>query len=354
MRERHWESKHNIEFNNLPEFLNRLSMLGLKPVSFGSDLICYIEDFTVQRPSDFEPLSDWPTEDVTMVHTRENWRGDFYLLAGAYHTLYQGAPGQATYCSISHPWITDGTMVHHSSQSMFWLGFRERFQSFIRIRVETVEVVPPGETHSDIRRTAFLDERHHIFKSAVDLLSLPIELSINQQSVKLSTSQKNVLLLNSWPDAFGPGQFEYNSSDPYEFLVPASRLAATCQSKPVTVRSYLTGFSESVLKKFMEIEGEPRSAYRCSLHCSLEDLSEIRGLTGSDSRLYATLCEFQTNQFLPKEMNAWAIIGVVGYSDGFRIEVRLNRSPVNLDEMTAWLDTLLGFPVAYAPLPAFP
>ena len=354
MRERRWESKNKIDFRDLPEFLNRLSMLGLKPVSFGSDLICYIEDFTVHQPRDFEPLSNWPTEDLTMVHTREDWQGDFYLLAGAYHTIYQEAPGLATYCSISHPWMSEGSMVHHSPQSMFWLGFRDRSQSFIRIRLDTVEVVPPDETQPDIRHTACLEERHQIFKNAIDLLTLPIELSFDQHTLKLSTSNKAVLLLNSWPDAFGPGQFEYNSSDPYEFLVPASRLAASCQNRAVTVRSYLTGFPESVLEKFVEIDCEPRSAYRCSLHSPLEDLSEIQSLIGSDGRLYATLCEFQTNQFLPKNLNAWAIIGVVGRSDGFRIEVRLNRSPVKLEEMTGWLETLLGFPVYYAPLPAFP
>ena len=34
----------------------------------------------------------------------------------------------------------------------------------------------------------------------------------------------------SWPDAFGPRQFEYNTADAYEFLVPASKLAATSRT----------------------------------------------------------------------------------------------------------------------------
>lgn len=354
MRERRWESKHKIDFDDLPEFLNRLATLGLKPASLNSDLICYIEDFTVQEPNDFEPLSDWPTEDLTMVHTREHWQGDFYLLAGAYHSVYQEAPGLATYCSISHPWGTDEALVHHSPQNMFWLGFRDRSQSFIRIRLETIEVIPPGETHTHIPHTDFLEERHLIFKNAIDLLGLSIDLSKDQDTIKLSTSNKNILFLNSWPDAFGPSQFEYNSSDPYEFLVPASRLATSCRNNPITVRSYLTGFSESVLEQFSKIDRKPRSAYRCSLHCPLEDLSEILNIASPDGRVYATLCEFQTKQFLPENANAWVIIGLVGHSKGFQIEVRLNRSPVKIEEMTDWLETLLGLPVAYKPLPAFP
>jgi len=52
--------------------------------------------------------------------------------------------------------------------------------------------------------------------------------------------------------------------------------------------------------------------------------------------------------------NAWAIIGLVGTADGYRIEARLNRAPLPEGEMAGWLESLLGLPVAYAPLPPFP
>jgi hypothetical protein len=89
------------------------------------------------------------------------------------------------------------------------------------------------------------------------------------------------------------------------------------------------------------------------VHCPLDDLPEIRSAIEPDGRLYSTLCEFQTQELLPNGGEASAIIGVVGSSAGFAIEVRLNKAPLEEEMMIGWLERLIGYPVVYAPLPAF-
>jgi hypothetical protein len=119
------------------------------------------------------------------------------------------------------------------------------------------------------------------------------------------------------------------------------------------VRAYLTGFSEEALGEFARIEPAARFAYRCSVHCPLDDLPEIRSAIEPDGRLYATLCEFQTQELIPEGEDASAIIGVVGSHAGFAIEARLNKAPLKEELMAGWLERLIGQPVVYAPLPAF-
>ncbi len=158
----------------------------------------------------------------------------------------------------------------------------------------------------------------------------------------------------SWPDAFGPCQFELNSPDVFEFLVPASQLAATYHGRPATVRTYLTGFSEKELRDFQSLKENKRSVYRCSAHNAFKDIPDILGILDRSGRLYSTLCEFQTETVLPKGKDVAAIIGIVATQGQFRIEVRLSQSPLIREETTEWLDGLLGVPVGYAPLSAFP
>jgi hypothetical protein len=157
----------------------------------------------------------------------------------------------------------------------------------------------------------------------------------------------------SWPDAFGPCQFEYNSSDAYEFLVPASKLASTFGPQLAGVRTYLTGFSEPALKEFEMVQPGAAYAYRCSVHCSLDELPEVLGAIKPHGRLYATLCEFQTQELLPQGGDASAIVGIVGSGSGFQLEMRLNSAPLREEVMEGWLERLLGQPVRYAPLPPF-
>jgi hypothetical protein len=86
----------------------------------------------------------------------------------------------------------------------------------------------------------------------------------------------------------------------------------------------------------------------------LDDIPEILATIAPTGRLYATLCEFQTQDMLAEREDASAIIGIVGLEGAFQLEVRLNRAPLPEDEMGPWLEQLLGLPVTAAPLPPFP
>jgi hypothetical protein len=289
------------------------------------------------------------------VHVREAWGGDFFLLAGSYHTVYRRHQAVGTYCSVSHPWKLSRLLGTHHERAMFWLGFRHA-HSFIRVRLHTVEVITPGETRGDHQRSLWLTERRQAFEEAVALLELPIVIEEDPQREMLLIRARDpkVPLFCSWPDAFGPCQFEYNSSDVFEYLVPASRLASTYGGEPATVRAYLTGFSETALAEFDAIAPGRRAAYRCSAHAPLDELPEILEAIQPEGRLYTTLCEFSTQQLLPEGADASAIIGIVGRDAQFQVEVRLNRAPVSEAEMLPWLENLVGLPVTYAPLPPFP
>jgi hypothetical protein len=354
MRERRWETTSKLEFSEVLTLGERLADLGLKPAVAAKDVICYIEEWTVQALDDLDQLDPWPLEDVTLVHTREVWHGDFFLLAGGYHTVYQRHQTVGTYCSVSHPWRLSRSLETHQDRGMFWLGFRHA-HAFIRVRLHTNEVITPGETRADDRRSIWLADRREAFEMAIGILELPIESEITADAVLLlKPVNPKTPMFCSWPDAFGPCQFEYNSSDVFEFLVPASRLASTYGSEPPTVRAYLTGFSEEALGEFGEIAQDARCAYRCSAHCPLDDLPEVLANIQPDGRLYTTLCEFPTQRLLPQGEEASAIIGVVGREEKFQIEIRLNRAPLPEEEMAPWLQRILGLPVTYAPLPPFP
>lgn len=353
MRERRWESRAKLDFGEVLALGERLASLGLEPAAPVKDIICYIEEWMVDRLDEFDRLDPWATEDVTLVHLREGWRGDFFLLAGGYHTVYQRYQTVGTYCSVSHPWRIEAPLLTHLPRAMFWLGFRHT-HGFIRVRLHTAEVVTPGETRADSRRALWVDERRRAFSAAVTLLDLPVEAGMEKGSLVLRSLRSDAPFFCSWPDAFGPCQFEYNSSDAFEFLVPASRLAATHGGGPATVRAYLTGFGEPALEEFASVQPGARLAYRCSAHCPLDEVPEVLDTIAPSGRLYATLCEFQTQRLLPDGEEASAIVGLMGCEGGFQVEARLNRAPLREEHMAAWLERLLGLPVAYAPLPPFP
>lgn len=352
MRERRWETVPKLGFDEVLAAAGRLTAQGLTPAAPAKDVIGYVEEWEVQAIEDFDQLDAWATEDVTLVHLRDGWRGDFFLLAGGYHTVYQRHQSPGTYCSVSHPWRLPAPMATHHARAMLWMGFRHT-HGFVRIRLHTADVITPGETRADDRRALWLDERQRAFHFAIGVLGAPIETVVENGSVALWTPDTRAPLFCSWPDAFGPCQFEYNSPDPFEFLVPASRLASTHGGEPARVRAYLTGFSEEALEEFQAVEPGARLAYRCSVHCPLDELPEVLRAIAPAGRLYATLCEFQTQQLVPEGADAAAIVGVVGAEDGFQLEVRLNRAPLPEHEMAGWLGRLLGMPVTYAPLPPF-
>jgi hypothetical protein len=353
MRERRWETTTTLTFEQALAVGDRLATRGLSPTDPSKDVIGYVEEWTVASPDDFDQLDPWATEDVTLVHSRETWRGDFFLLAGGYHTVYLRHQAVGTYCSVSHPWLMTDALKTHQPRGMLWLGFRHS-HGFIRVRLQTNEVITPGETRGDAQRDLWLAERRRAFGAAIRFLNLPVEIDEEKDHVVLRSLERSVPFFCSWPDAFGPCQFEFNTSDPYEFLVPASRLAATWGAEPASVRAYLTGFSDEALEEFASVEPGARCGYRCSVHCPLADIPEVLTAIAPAGRLYTTLCEFQTSALLPDSEDASAIVGLVGADGAFQLEVRLNRAPLAEEQMAGWLEGLLGFPVVYAPLPPFP
>ena len=353
MRERRWETPAKLSFDQVLAVGERLGLRGLSPTNPAKDVICYVEEWMIEKSEDFDQLDPWATEDVTLVHHRDGWHGDFFLLAGGYHTVYQQFQAVGTYCSISHPWRISAPLRVHDPRSMFWLGFRHS-HGFVRVRLQTREVIAPGETRGDAQRPQWIEERRRAFSSSIGVLNVPIEIDEEKDQVVLRCTERSVPFFCSWPDAFGPCQYEFNTSDPYEFLVPASRLAATWSSEPARVRAYFTGFSEEALEAFAGVEPGARLGYRCSVHCTLDEVPEVLKAIAPVGRLYTTLCEFQTSALLPEDEDASAIIGLVGAQGAYQLEVRLNRAPLAEERMAGWLEDLLGYPVVYAPLPPFP
>ncbi len=354
MREQRWESRDAILFDDLSPILSTLARLGLPVVEPSREGIFYVEDFAVDDLRDINQLDEGPIEDLTLIHVLEKWQGDFFLLVGRYHSLYQKYQSINTYCSLSHPWRLSGHYATLHPQAMVWTGFRHT-HSFVRVRLHTTDVVTPGETWADQQHVIWTDERSQAFQSAIDVLDLPIDITRKEGKVQLHTRGRETPFFCSWPDAFGPCQFEFNSSDPFEFLVPATQLTATLGSVPVTSRVYLTGFSSQILEEFGKIESLSRKVYRCSLHTALNDLPHILGvLNKNGGRLYGSLCEFQTKQLLPESPDAPAIIGIMGTQGAFKLEVRCNVMPLEQPHMVAWLEDLLGLPMTYAPLSPFP
>jgi hypothetical protein len=67
MRERRWETPDSMTFAQVLTVGERLAALGLKPAVPAKDVICYVEEWTVESPEDFDGLDAWATEDVTLV-----------------------------------------------------------------------------------------------------------------------------------------------------------------------------------------------------------------------------------------------------------------------------------------------
>ena len=353
MREHRWETQSTLSFDQILNMTDRLRRSGLTPADPNKEVITYIEEWEVTEPGEISKLEIWPIEDVTLIHDLQNWEGDFFLLVGRYHTVFQRYQSVNTYCSVCHPWKIQEPMATLLQNAMFWVGFRHT-HSFIRVRVHTTDIVAPGEIWADYQRPIWLEERKAAFLAAIRTLDLPLEPVVERDRLLLRSSRQDTPLFCSWPDAFGPCQFEFNSPDVFEFLVPASQLAATNQGLPATVRTYLTGFSEKELQDFQSIENDKRSVYRCSAHSPFKDIPDILRILDQSGRLYSTLCEFQTEMVLPEGKDVAAIIGIVAAQGEFRIEVRLSQSPLTREDTTEWLEGLLGMPVVYAPLSAFP
>ena len=353
MREHRWESISSLSFDEILSVADTLRQAGLTSIHPEKEMISYIEEWEVTELDEIGQLEPWATEDATLLHVLDQWTGDFFLLAGRYHTLFQQHQSVNAYCSVAHPWRISHPLATIHPMAWLWVGFRHT-HGFIRVRVDTTDIITPGESVGQPHEQFWLNDRQEAFRAAIDILHLPIDVTTNTHKVSLHTERKDTPLFCSWPDAFGPSQFELNSPDPFEFLVPASQLAATVEHPAEQVRVYMTGFSANALRDFNRLSLNARLMYRCSLHCQLEEIPEIHSLLKSHGRIYGSLAEFQTTVALPESVDAAAIVGFVGSEGQFRLEIRLNQHPLSHQGTEQWLEELVGHDLVYTPLPVFP
>ena len=353
MREHRWESVSTLSFDDILSVADRLRQASLTTMHPGKEMISYIEEWEVSDPDEIGRLGPWPTEDVTLLHVLDQWEGDFFLLVGRYHTVFQKHQSVNTYCSVAHPWRISHPLATLQPVAWLWVGFRHT-HGFIRVRVHTTDIIAPGESVEQPREQFWLKDRQEAFRAAIEGLCLPIEINVENQRISLYTPRTDAPLFCSWPDAFGPCQFELNSPDPFEFLVPATQLAATSPHPAQQVRIYLTGFSTEALHEFNHLLSHSRLMYRCSLHSTLKEIPDIFSLLNSRGRIYGSLAEFQTAVSMPDGIDAAAIVGLVGSEGQFRLEIRLNQHPLSHQETEQWFEKLIGHALVYAPLPVFP
>jgi hypothetical protein len=351
MRERRWESESFVKFDEVMALSDRLQGQGLEIKGAHQEAACYIEEFWVSRIDEIDRLNGWNIDEVTLVQISERWKGDFFVLAGEHHDLYRQYTGMEAYLSLSHPWrIPDELKVRmHQPESMFWIGFRDT-HGFIRVRVIPNEIITPGERREEGRRMIWLTERASAFSEAIQALDLPLFVEWDKGSLLISTEESSSAVSLSWPDAFGPCQFEYIVSDRYELLVPAARLISKFGNRPALVRTFLSGFPQEILEKFHHLQPQSKMLYRGYIHAPLKELPEVVSSMAPHGRALVNLCEFATRRLLPEGEPSDAVVGVIGSESGFKIEVRLNRAPLPEDEMGDWLNDLIGMPMGYSPL----
>lgn len=351
MREHRWQTQTRFSFDDLIHLVGRLEALGLTvrpPDRLGA---CYVEEFWVDRPEDISRLESWPIEEMTLIELDDAWAGDFFVLAGQHHELYRERARMEAYLSLSHPWrIHDGVrLALHQREAMCWIGFRDT-HGFIRVRVVPTEIVTPGEGDHDLRRDQWVSERAEAFSSAIEALELPLFVDWSEGLPMVGSAEPGCRIAGSWPDAFGPCQFEYVVLDRYELLVPAARLVERLGLRPAALRTFLSGWSLEALTEFHRLQPGTKLLYRGFVHAPLTDLVAIAAAVAPRGRALATLCEFRTPDLLPGAREAYAVIGTIGSREGFTIELRLNRMPLSEERTAAWLAELVGVPVVYSPL----
>lgn len=352
MREQRWESQTSIEFNQVIVLMDHLKKMGLKVRGMRQETACYVEEFSVDQLEQINQLDPWVIEEMTLVQINENWKGDFFLLAGKHHDLFRHYPDMEGYLSICHPWkIPESiTLQYHESEALFWVGFRET-HGFVRVRLMPKKIITPGETEEHQHRLSWISERAEIFSAAIDLLDFPLFVEWRDGKFSIVTEGMDSAVSVSWPDAFGPCQFEYVVSDRYSLLVPAAQLVEKTGLEFATVKTFLSGFSPEALAAFHQLQPKARMLCRGYIHASLEEFPElVQTMTNRQGRALINLCEFETKQLLPNQKDASAIIGLIGDASGFKIEIRLNRCPIAPEKIETWLSELTGLPLVYTPL----
>lgn len=351
MRERRWESEAPLSYDELFQVYEHLRELGLPLKGSAQEAACYIDDFLVHRFTDIDRLDAWQVDEVTLVQVNERWEGDFFVLAGNHHDLYLQYPSKDTYLSLSYPWrIPDPLKVAlHQTESMFWIGFRES-HAFVRVRLTPHDIITPGERRGDARRLAWMTERASAFSAAIEALDLPLFVEWKKGALTISSEGPESAVSCSWPDAFGPCQFEYIVADRYALLVPAARLVSKMGQRPAKIRTFFSGFPPEHLDRFHQLQPESHMFYRGYVHAALEEMPQVIDAIAPKGRALISLCEFRTRDLLPDGEESYAVIGAMGGESGYKIEVRLNRAPLPEGETERWLHRLFGMPFIYSPL----
>ncbi len=352
MREHRWVTRSPLDFQSVLGMCGRLNGIGLKIREADLDRACYIDEFEVNRLDGIDRLSPWIIDELTLVELSGGWKGEFYLLAGRHHDLFRQHERMEAYLSICHLWQIPSPpkIQYHDPEAVFWIGFRDT-HGFIRVRLVPSRIITPGEKVREVDSDAWLTERATIFSLVVSELGLPIAVERNHKSVTLFSMDASALLSVSWPDAFGPCQFEYVVTDRYALLVPASQFILKLGIPASTLRTFLSGFSLHQLEEFRQLQPASALFYRGFIQAPLTELPDIVSAVGPSGIGLINLCEFQTGKFVPGGRDAEGVIGVIGDQTGYNIEVRLNLSPLSQAETGASLERLIGFPMVYSPLP---
>ena len=354
MREHRWLSRYPVDFQNLITLCNRLKGAGFKIREAEQDRACYIDEFSVNRLDRIESLSPWIIDELTLVEQNGGWKGDFYLLAGRHYDLFRRHERMEAYLSICHLWQIPSPpkVQYHDPEAVFWIGFRDT-HGFIRVRLVPSTIITPGEKDGEVDSEAWLAERAAIFSQVVTELGLPIAVEKNHRSVTLFSTDSSALLSVSWPDAFGPCQFEYVVTDRYSLLVPASQFVSKFGIPVSTLRTFLSGFPGHQLEEFRQLQPASTLFYRGFLQAPLTDLPDVVSAVGPSGIGLINLCEFQTGKFIRGGREAEGVIGVIADQSGYKMEVRLNLSPLTQAESGVALERLFGAPMVYSPLPLF-
>ncbi|MBI3804359.1 MAG: hypothetical protein HY282_11425 [Nitrospirae bacterium] len=354
MRERRWESQSTITFDEMAVLCSTLRGFGLEVKEIEKEVSCYFEEFWIDALEEIDRLEEWTVDEVTLVQVDSQWKGDFFVLSAHHYDLFRRYLSMEAYLSLCHPWQVPADLkakLHHA-EAMFWIGFRQD-HGFIRVRLVPNEVITPGEKRGESKRFTWMSERAALFSSAIEALDLPLFVDWEKGALSISSEDPATPISCSWPDAFGPCQFEFITADPYELLVPAARLVSKFGARPATIRTFFSGFSREVLQMFHRLQPEGRLLYRGYVQAPLSDLPKIVQAVEPSGRVLANLCEFRTTQLLPKGEEAYAVIGVIGSGLGFKIEIRLNRAPLPEERMEEWLEGLTGLAMRYAPLSSY-
>ena len=288
------------------------------------------EDWVVDFPEASDQLDHWATEDVTPTSAKP---GRVIFSAGGRFTT----PSER-FQDVGNLLLHQSSLAHEtrftvsSSRLHVLAGFH---QPCFYPRVCTQEVVTPGETRRMQWRAEWVDERRAIFLDAIAMLDLGWwrHPSTGQPGADACRPGDAVFLFLA--GCLGPCRSNTTTSTPYEFLVPASRLAATMASQPAGA-----GLSHRIFRPGIDAFAavQPGAKTVLPLFGIARWVNCPKRWRLSRHRAVSTvpLCEFQRKELMPEGEDASAIIGIVWHSRGFQLGLAHAR-PLPEDHMAGWL-----------------